>query len=119
MYENFAVGAMVMFQQFQVSLGDLRGVTTAFIRNGGIRERGVGESLLGKLVSAEKRLSQGKLCAAQTALAAYQKELNAQRGKKITEGAADNLMTYSSYLASLIASSTCRSEFARRPLGSK
>jgi len=71
------------------------------------------KSLLSKIENAEKSINKGNTCAAVNQLEAFNHQVNAQTGKKITsQNGADYLLTYSGtlisyYLSLLIADETC------------
>jgi sugar lactone lactonase YvrE len=64
----------------------------------------LGNSLLSKVKNASKSVSKGNLCAAADQIAALIDEVNAQRGRKVSNEAADEVIAYAeSVIARLLA----------------
>jgi len=83
-------------------LGDL--VNTLVIE--GVIDENLQNSLMSKIENAEKSLDKDNICAAVNKLEALISQVNAQRGKKISDEAADDVIAYTNsvinYMTSLL-----------------
>jgi hypothetical protein len=70
----------------------------------GVLDETVASPLISKVESAVKSADKDNICAAINQLEAFKKQVNAQRGKKISDEAADDLIAYAdSVIAALLA----------------
>lgn len=79
------------------SVTGLASMTEAFIEDGSIDKR-MKSSLLSKLDNAKASIEKGNMHAAVNQLEAMIKQINAQRGKKIADAAADGMIAYTNNL---------------------
>jgi beta propeller repeat protein len=93
------------------SISGLTDLVTTLLDEGVISEQ-MHTSLLSKIGNAEKSATKLNICAAAHQLEALIQEVNAQRGKKISDEAADQIITYTQsvinwYLSQLPEGETC------------
>jgi hypothetical protein len=84
--------------QFGAALADLEALVADARAAGGIDSAGIANSLTQKVRGAQRKVEGDDLCIAAEKLQAFTSEVQAQRGKHIAAGSADNLVAYSSVL---------------------